>query len=487
MAIVSTGQITIVDTNDARPITAYLTTDPGTQQVYTKEESTSSFTPSWVSANSGTGLRVKAHVFIGGPTGAIDITEQLSNRKFCLTLGGAAITNSTTSTSFVNDVGNVVSTPFTVVTDSTGTYLRIKGNLLDSVAAFLINFEGDYTDPSTGLVSHVIATVTLNTVKTGTNAVFINFRGKSIIEQSTGSVKSVTAISADLIRSGGIDTTDVTYRWYAMNAGTQISTSLPGYATKYGIKNVAAPNTPTGANSDLNINIPAAGGGSSHNTLVISEAAITDQDVFRVDITDEVGKVYSGYFTVYDISDPYELRVLSSTGDKLQNGQGSTTLSPLVYYGASPVPNLTGWVFTWYFYDRNGKRGAFIDTSKIAASSGGTITAHTTGASASFSSSAITAGMFTVGSIIKCVKPTGEAFFYEVGATSTAGNVVIRTPATNTWLTFAAPSASGDFVNGRIYGCTAGGTRTSSGASGITLTGDEVDVKSVITVEAGRP
>lgn len=487
MAIVSTGQITIVDTNDARPITAYLVTNPGTQQVFTKDESTLSFTPSWMTANGSTGLEINASVFVGGTTGAVDVTHILSNRKFCLSVGGAAITNSTTSTSFVNDSGAAVSTPFTVLTDASNTYLRIKGNLLDTVAAFVVYFEADYTDPNTGLVSHIIASVTLNTVKSGTNAVFINLRGKSMIEQATGSTKSVTAISADLVRSGGIDTSGLTYKWYAVNAGTQISTSLSGYATKYGFKTVAAPATPVGAVGDLNVNVPAAGAGNAHNTLVVSEAAITDQDVFRVDITDGDGKTYSAYFTVYDVSDPYELRIISSTGDKLQNGQGSTTLTPLVYYGATPVASLTGWTFTWYFYDKNGKRGAFVDTGKISTAGGGTVTANGTGASASFSSTAITAGMFAVGDIIKVVKPSGEAFFYEVGAASTAGAVSIRTPATNTWLNYAAPAATTDFVNGRIFGCTAGGTRSTSGATGFTLTGDEVDVKSVVTAEANRP
>ncbi len=93
----------------------------------------------------------------------------------------------------------------------------------------------------------------------------------------------------------------------------------------------------------------------------------------------------------------------------------------------------------------------------------------------------------SVGDIIKVVRPSGEAFFYEVGAASTAGAVTIRTPVTNAWLNYAAPAATTDFVNGRIFGCTAGGTRSSSGAAGITLTGDEVDVKSVVTAEANRP
>lgn len=487
MPVVSTGQITIVDSNDARPITAYLTSNPGTQQVYTKDESTISYTPSWMTANSNTGIQLSANVFVGGTTGATDITHQLTNRKFCFTVGGAAITNATTSTSFVNDSDGAVSTPFTVLTDASNTYLRIRGNLKDSIAAFVVYFEGDYTDPATGLVSHVIASITLNTVRTGTNAVFINTRGKSAIEQATGSVKAVTAIGADLVRSGGIDTTGLTYRWYVNNAATQVSTSLSGYATKYGLKTTAAPASPTGTNAELGVNVPVAGAGSTHNTLVISETAVSNQDVIRVDITDSDNKTYSTQFTVYDVTDVYSVRVSSSTGDKLQNGQGSTTLTPDVYYGANRLTDLTGWSMTWYFYDKDGKRAAFVDTGKIAAAGGANITANTTGASASFSCASITAGLFVAGDIIKCVKPNGDASYFEVGATSTAGSVTIRTPTTNTWLNYTAPSASTDFVNGKLFGCTSGGTRTTTAAAGITVTGDEIDVKGSIVCEANRP
>lgn len=484
MPVVSTGQITIVDTNDARPITAYLTTNPGTQQVYTKDESTISYTPSWMTANSSTGMQIDAHVFVAGATGAQDVTESLTNRKFCLTVGGAALTNATTSSNFCNDADAAVTTPFTVLTDATNTYLRIKGNLKDTVAAFVVYFEADYTDPASGLVSHVIASITLNTVKTGTNAVFINTRGNSSIEQSTSATKAVTAISADLVRAGGIDTTGLTYKWYVGNAATQVTTSLAGYATKYGLKTSAAPAMPSGVTGDLGVNIPAAGAGNAHNTLVISETAITNQDVIRVDITDAASKTYSQYFTVYDVSDPYNVVLTSSTGDKLQNGQGSTTITPKVYYGATEVSDLTGWSFTWYFYDKNGVRAAFVDTAKISTAGGATITANTTGATATFSCAAITAGQFAAGDIIKCVKPNGDAFYYEVGAASLAGSVTIRAATTNPWLTYAAPVATTDFVNGKIFGCTAGGTRT---AASITVTGDEIDVKGRITCDANRP
>lgn len=489
MPIVTTGQLTIVDTNDARSITAALVANGGTQQVYTKDESIISYTPSWVS----TPLIITPQISVGGMTSA-QAWAALTNKTFSLTAGGAALTTASTSTSFVNNSDTVVGTPFTVTHAANGSgtasTFQINANLKESVGNFTLFFDADFVDPTTGLSTHITCQITLNTVKTGTNAVFITLRGTTAFEEATGSTKNVIAVAADLVRSSGVDTTGLTYKWYEAGGGTQITTSLSGYATKYGLKSNTTTSAPTGSNSDLGVGLPASGAGNSNNTLVIAETAVSDIGIYKVEITDSESKTYSAFFTVYDVSDPYECQILSTSGDKLQNGQGSTTLTPLVYYGAAQVSDLTGWTFTWYFYDRNGKRGAFVNTAKIAAAGGGTITANTTGASASFSSTAITAGMFVAGEIIKCVKPDGSAFFYEAGATSVAGSVTIRTPATNTWLSFTdfpAPSASTDFVGGKIFGCTTNGTRSTSGNASVVLSGDDVDVKSRILVEANRP
>lgn len=486
---VSTGQITIVDTNDARPITAYITANPGMQQVLTKDDAVSSFAPSWFTANANTGLQLTAKVFVGGIT-VSESTALLGNRKFCLTVDGTAITTATGSSDFVNDSYGAIAFPFTVVHDTSGSYIRIKGNLKETTAVWTVFFQGDYTDPATGLVTRVMSQIMLNCVKTGSNAVFVVVRGMNSIEEATGTVKNAVAIGADLIRSSGVDITGVTYKWYEAGGATHISTSLSGYATKYGLKTSVAGTSPSGAPGELGVNVPTAGAQSNFNTLVISENAVLDVGSYKVEITDDVGKVYEQYFTVYDYSDPYAVILSSSTGDKLQNGQGITVITPAVWNGSNPVSVLTGWVFDWTLYDRNAKRVAFVDTGKIAIAGGGAITANGNTASAVFNCVNITAGMFAIGEIIKCVKPTGEAYFYEVGAASTTGAVTIRAPVTNSWLSFTAfpaPSSISDFVGGRIFGCTTQGTRTTAGAAGITVSGDEIDVKGRIDCQASRP
>jgi len=493
--LVSTGQFTIVDNNDARTITAVLSTSGGTQQVFTKDESTLTFTPSFVTSN----LTLSPKLYISGLSES-QVWGALTNKQFSLTQGGTALTTASTSTAFVDNSYVAVSAPFTVTHSANGTAtlstLVVKANLLDTTASLVLFFEADYIDPVTNLTTHIITQVTLSTVKTGTNAVFITLRGQTNIEQATGATKNNICIAADLIRSSGIDTSGLTYRWYDQT-GAQINTAYPSVSTLYGFKGTINPAVPTAAaaGADLNTNLPVGTAGISWalgNTMTLSEAAVNQIGIYRVDITDADAKTYSQYFTIYDISDAYKVTINSSTGDKLQNGIGQTVLTPSVYYGAVLVSPLTSWAFTWRFYDRNGKRGAFIDTSKISIAGGANITANTTTASATFTYSG-TSYAFVAGDVIKVVNAAGLASFFEV-ASSITNVVTMRTPSTNTWLSitdFPAPTATTDFVGGKLYGCfstvAGAGTRVTAAGASITLTGDEIDAKSTVACDATRP
>lgn len=453
--IVSTGQITIVDNNDARPITAYITASQGTQQVYSKDESTVSFVPNWTSTNNV----LSAKVFAADATQAQDVTAQLTNRKW--------------SNDLVTSLGS-------------GATLTVNTNLTEAAPSKVYYFEGDYTDPVTGLVSHIIAQITLGLVKTGTNAVYVLTRGKTAIEQSTGSVKEVAAVAADLIRAAGVDTSGVTYRFYEAFGATQITTAQN---TKYGLKTTSAGTAPTGAPGEIGVNLPAAAAWSSHNTLVIHETAVTDMGVYRVEAKDSDGTIYQAYFTVYDVTDPYEVRIISSGGDKLQNGVGSSSLTPQVFYGASQVASLTGWTFDWRLRNREGKPSAFVDATKTALAGGRSITAQPlTGNSTVFtySGAAIT---FAAGQLMKCVLPDGTERIYEV-ASGSSNTVTMRAPTTHSsWLTLTdhpAPSTANQFVGGKLFACQGEFVQTTANAA-LLITGDDIDVKGTIFCLANRP
>lgn len=505
MSIVTTGQVTIVDQNDARPISAQLNANPGVQQTWTMDDSAAVYTPDWTTANSNAGMRLTPKVYVGGVGASSEVTGQLTNRKFTLVDGGAAITgsaalissNASMAAAFVSGAGLT----YTVVHDTNGSSFTIKSNMLPAAANQIVFFEGDYTDPVTGLTVTVGCSINLSVVRTGTNAVYVMTSGRDSIKKAPGNTKTGTVIKANLVRPGGIDTSGLEFRWYHTNGGIQISTSTT--AGLYALKNVAEGTQPVFALADLSTpNLPAPGAWTSlaagGNALCIHENAVTDVAMFRVEIRDTANSstVWQTYFTVTDKSDPYKLEIDSSTGDKLNNGVGISSMSPRVYHGDNEVTDLTGWEFVWTPYDRNGKRVAFIDASRTAYGAGRDITAHTTGVSATitYSGAAFSSPAISVGDIIKVVNAAGLAAYYEVGAVA-SNTITIRTPTTNAWLNFTdfpAPTTN-QFLSGKFYPCTVAsgnatrGQRVTAGAAAITLTGDEVDGKMRLLVTGDRP
>ena len=507
MTVVSTGQITIVDQTDARTISTSLFCITGTvQQIFSQDNGVTQFLPDWFVAP---GLSLRAQVWSSGAGGvSTDITGKLDNRKFVMVVGGDAITSETLAdgVTLTNSSNTLLATgikPYTVNHSTTVSTLNIRGNLKDGSGSLVFYFEADYTDPATRQTTHIVTSpVTINALKTGTNATYVLTRGNTTIKQSNNATKSCTAITADLIRSStaGLskDTDNLVYKWYEADTGNQIIDTMPGVSTRYGLKTNSTDGTVAGAYADLNKNWPAAdaSGWSTHNTLVISENAVTNSKVFRVVVRDTVeGKQYTGHFTITDASDPYNVTILSSGGDRLSNGVGSTTLTPVVTQGAQVI-DTTGWTFEWTFWDTSDslgtpKRAAFVDSTKTGVSGGRTISGNSAAASASaaswtitYSGTAISTANLKADDIIKCVHPkTGVAYYYQVGSVS-GTQITVRTP-NYAWLTFAnfnAQTQADALKDGKLFVC----TPSITGAT-IDLDGDDIDVKGTVYVYANRP
>jgi hypothetical protein len=510
MPIASTGQITIVDNNDARPLTAFIAVTPSTQQVYTKDESTTSFTPDWTTQNSNAGIRLEAFVYVGKASASENVTGQLTNRKFSYTVGGTALASGAADATYWNDTNaSAGAIGYQTVTGNNSLYrIDIRSNLKPGTLAttpLTIYFEGDYTDPVTGLVSKVIASVVLSQVKTGTNATFIQLRmpdGQVLEADNPSNPKTSVRVFADLLRANGVDDTSVTYKWFESphGAANQIDGNLANITTKYGLLDTAAVN----ANRTVTIGQYATTAGSTSTAITLANvpdgtygdykglsvhaSAVTDIGVFKVEARDADGTVYQTFFTLYDIADPYEVRLVSSGGDKLQNGVGSTTISPDVFYGEQRVTNLTNWTFGWEFYDNAAQRGGFVDTTRTAAAGGRNITSNTTSQFV-YDGAAIT---FAAGDIIKCTFGS-KAEVFEVGTGSTGNTVVVRSPTTNAWIPAAnfTGLTANEFQNGKLFVLLA--TRSTNGANNnisaaaITLTGDDIDGKGTVICTANSP
>lgn len=445
--VVSTGQITITDHNDAKPITAFVSASRGVSQVFTNNDGTNVFVPDWT---SGGNQVLSAYVYAGGTS---NIVANLANKKWATSPGGTSLGSATTYTISTNELTEA---------SPTKTYY----------------FEGDYSDPVTGLTTHVIASITLTLTKKGDAAVFVQVEGSTVITKSMSATAATCMVEAKLYRNSGVDdTSNVEYKWYKIINGTAYAL-VTGFSqggdviANYTFKNGADVNqsVPT----DFNANV---------KKLVISEVSVADLALYRVDIKDtNTTTVYTATFVVYDVGDPVDVKVLSSAGDKFQNGIGTTVLTPEVWNGPSKVSVLTGWSFTWTLYDKDGNRAGFVDTSKTA--SARAISSNTT---TSFTIGTALASAPVAGDLIKVVSADGVTIrTYECASGSTTTVINIRvTGLTNTWASTVAPTAN-QFQNGSFF-CALPSRVTGTTPWQITVTGDDVDTKGTVFCEASKP
>lgn len=467
MGIVSTGQFTLVDQNDAKPIMGFISAAGSTQQVYTFSNGATSFLPNWVS----TPLVLTAKIFVGG----VDVSNDgaISARQWSSTFNGS-------------DLG------------SAATYSRNTNfTTPDTTASQVIYFRAVYTDPVTGIASRIDMSIVLCVVKTGTDAIFVETTGVDVVMQSDSATKNVAFIKASLNRAGTIDADNLQYRWYSVSSAG-VETHLFGAQADYGLKSTAITAAPTATAANVgNGSFTTAGataaaswttaGSPGSNTLVVSENAITTYQLFKVEIRDsnDSTKIYTSYFTLYDVTDPYLVQVVSSAGDRLLNGVGSTALTPQVFKNGGLLGSLTGWTFDWYFYDKNGARGGFVaSTSPPTPDIERNITANTTGGLTVDVATTLAAGDF-----VKLVSAAGSVVKFAQVAALAAGTAVVLQAPTGDNVNCGAVSATGlvtsEFVGGKLYKAIA--TKTTAAGAALTLTGADVDGKSTVKVDANRP
>lgn len=444
MGVVSTGQITLYDHNDAAPVTAFISASKGLTQVYTKDESTTSYNPDYAS----TANVLTAYVYVNG----VNVVANLTNRKWGTSVGDNSLGTATTVTK--------------------------SSNIDPATPAYNVYFEGDYTDPVTSLVTHVNAMITLNCVKAGSNAVYLLVQGQLVIENASQGVKNTATVTANLMRAAGIDDSSVTYKWFRdpYAAADQLDAN---HADVTGSK-ISFKTTAGGAAS-----APADGTWADVKSMVVREDAIADIGLFMVQAKDADGNTYSTYFQIYDVSDPYDVKVNSTNGQVFQNGTGSKNLTPEVWYGGTKVADISAYTFSWKLYDKNGNKSGFIDTAKTSVAKN--ISAHGTTITGTFTiDSALS---LSAGDVIRVISSNGlSVASYEVGAASTGTTVTIRS-AVNGFST-SAPTAN-QFVGGKMWvyinnGATAG-IRSTTGTNACAVTGDDIDGMGVIYVDANNP
>lgn len=316
MATTARGQITIVDLNDAKQVQIYLENSGADTQIY--NPNTNEWTPNFTSAP----LVITPKIFITGSA-----EDQIANCSgFAYTVNGTAATS---------DSGDFV-------LDSKKGTLTIKKNM--TVNFYQIVFSCTFND---GLRNDVIKgykTITRNKDGGSLFSVIVTTPKGTVFNQNQTS--NLTAV-ATAYRGGAQDTAGTTYRWEKLVSGVWTA--------------VAAASVSTASNV---------------STLTVTANDVLDYQTYRVTASDKrgdgKGDTSVALITFQDMTDPYQVEVMSNTGDKILNGTGSTTLFARVYQAgvlvedsssASLTTSNAKFSYSWTLTDKDGNK-AWWDTAK---------------------------------------------------------------------------------------------------------------------------
>lgn len=319
---VARGQITIVDLNDAKTLNLYLSANHALTQIFNKENS--SYVPNY--SASGQALVITPELFVSGT--ATSVISQVKTAPVWKISGSTNLAN------------------FGATAATTAPYALTINRNMTNVAQMAIECEVGYTDPLTSVVSVAKSAITFTkTENAGQLICAIATAPKGTIFKQGGA----TSLQAkcDLWRGSSIDTTKVSYAWYKLSASGSWERLIA--QNSYGCT------------------------GFDTNTLTIPATAVLNFESFKCDIKDidsasgTFNTTVSDIISFADLTDPYQVVIVSPSGDRLVNGQGSLTLTAEVWQAGEVVADTAGSKFnySWKRYDKDGRQDTAWGTSGV--------------------------------------------------------------------------------------------------------------------------
>ncbi|GAB0481639.1 hypothetical protein KML24007_03850 [Alistipes indistinctus] len=309
MAVISRGQITIVDLSDGKSINLYLGSNVALTQIYNKENS--SYTPSWAATPF---LVITPEVYVTGVS-----TNQISRLKGPPTWK-------------IN--GSATLTTYGATAATTAPYaLTIKNNMA-SYSQMHVECEVVYVDPDTQAETTAKASISYSkTENAGQLICAIGYAPNGTVFKN-GTATSLKA-HCDMWRGSTIDNTLVVYKWYKLGSGvwTEITSTnaqgITGYTT---------------------------------NEITIPADAVLNFESFKCEIRDNdpasgtYNTTVADILSFADMSDPYQVEITTPQGTTLTTGLTSTTLTAQVWQNGALLTDtfFTGATCRWRKYDKNG-------------------------------------------------------------------------------------------------------------------------------------
>jgi len=326
MPIICTSDYTISDFNDAISLSGYISSNLAHTQIYNPDND--SYTPSW----STTNLVLTPQLFVTSTANDIIATAAVTSVDWYINSESAE---------------NKITTSGAYALSGTKSHIvTVSQNVLAGLNNIKYICVISYHDSTTNLDLTHKMDVTFTRVSSGsgiTTAVCVATDGNIFKNDGITSLKA----TCDLYRGSTVDNTNVTYQWY-MKDSSQTTDAGGGIGWKR-LTNTS--NVYTGVTT---------------REITIYADAVPSLGVFKCIITDtdSTSNTYNGIFfdtvTFTDLSDPIQMTIVSSGGDRFLNGQGSTTLTAKLFRGGveiDPLAQNNGtqeYTYKWYKYDSTG-------------------------------------------------------------------------------------------------------------------------------------
>lgn len=339
MAVISRGQITIVDLTDGKSINLYLGSNVATTQIFNKENS--SYVPSW---STSPFLVITPEVYVTGVG-----TNQVARLKG-------------TPTWKINGSTNLATFGATTATASPYA-LTIKNNMT-SVNQFQVECEVIYVDPDTTAETKAKTSITYTkTINAGQLICAISYAPNGTVFKN-GEAATLKA-HCDMWRGSTIDNTNVTYKWYKLGNGSwaEITSANAGGITGY-----------------------------TTNEITIPESAVLNFESFKCTIkdTDAASGTYnttvSDIISFADMSDPYQVEITAPAGTALTSGLTSTTLNVNCWQNGELLLDsfFTGTTCTWRKFNKLGVQDTAWGTAGVKTGRSLTVTRDEISVAATF-------------------------------------------------------------------------------------------------------
>lgn len=337
---VATGQITIIDYNDALTLTGFIQANKSKTQMFNPDNGT--YNPDWTSGNM---ILTPSLFKLGSATDVITSAEVISIDWYDVTSGTeVAITNNATY----------------AIGASKPKALTIKTNILAGLPGKDFMVKIVYRDPSTGLDLIYKTDISLSRVVNGSGIADGTVTALDGNIFKNGTVTNLRLL-AELWRGSVIDTSLVTYAWFVMDPA--VVTDQGGGVGWRKLTEVAGVVT-----------------GTATNTLTVFPSAFTNIGVFKSTMkdTDAASTTYNTTFmdtiTLIDQSDPIQVSVVSPGGDVFKNGVGSTVLTAKLFQSGVEIDAAgTKYTYKWYQYNSAGVLNANFGGAGVSFKTGKTL------------------------------------------------------------------------------------------------------------------